>query len=184
MLYEIFTFIIDTIAGLFAGFLLLRFWMQAQRVRPPMGLAQTIFQLTDWLVRPIRRIVPGFSGYDWASMVAVFVVALLSVTLDYWLIARFPVTVIAVLALFRVAQWIVYGLMFLLVLEAIFSWVNPHAPIAPLIRMLNEPVLRPFRKILPPLGGLDFSPLAALILLQILLKVLNELLPRLVLFSS
>ena len=184
MLYEIFTFVIDTVTGLFAGFLLLRFWMQVQRVRPPMGVAQAIFQLTDWLVHPIRRIVPGFGGYDWASMIAVFLVALLAMVADYWLMSRFPLSVILILTLFRIVQWIIYGLMALLVLEAIFSWVNPHAPFAPFIRVLNEPVLRPLRKILPPVGGLDFSPMAALILLQIVMKILNEILPKLVLLSS
>lgn len=184
MLFEILTFIIDTVTGLFAGFLLLRFWMQAQRVRPPSGLAQTIFQLTDWLVHPLRRILPGFGGYDWASMLAVFLVALVAVGIEYWLMARFPLTVLLGLALFKLAQWILYGLMFMLILEAVFSWVNPHAPIAPLIRMLNEPLLKPIRKILPALGGLDFSPLVALIILQILLKVLNEFLVRALMFSA
>ncbi|MFZ6752588.1 YggT family protein [Undibacterium sp. Dicai25W] len=186
MLHDILTFVIDTVTGLLAGFLLLRFWMQVQRVRPPMGLAQAIFQLTDWVVHPIRRVVPGFRGYDWASLIAVFLAAFLSMAIDYWLMARFPIVAIAVLALFRVLQWIIYGLTALLVLEAIFSWVNPHAPFAPFVRALNEPVLFPLRKVLPPLGGLDFSPMAALILLQVLNRVLvalqNELLPNLMFF--
>ena len=79
------------------------------------------------------------------------------------------------MSLFRVIQWIVYGLMALLILEAIFSWVNPHAPFAPFIRALNEPVLLPLRKILPPFGGLDFSPMVALILLQIMNRVMASL---------
>jgi len=69
--------------------------------------------------------------------------------------------------------------MALLVLEAIFSWVNPSAPFAPLIRALNEPVLNPIRKILPSLGGLDFSPLLALLLLQVVHRVLSASLPAL-----
>lgn len=180
MLHGIFTFVVDTVAGLFAGFLLLRFWMQVQRVRPPMGLAQAIFQLTDWLVHPIRRVIPGFGGYDWATLIAAFLVALLSMLVDVWLVSSFSVLSILLLAAFRMLQWVLYGLMALLVLEAIFSWVNPHAPFAPFIRALNEPVLSPFRKLLPPFGGIDFSPLAALILLQVLNRLLNEFLPVLV----
>lgn len=177
MLHGIFTFVIDTVAGLFAGFLLLRFWMQALRVRPPMGLAQSIFQITDWLIHPIRRLIPGFAGYDWASLLAAFLVALVSMLLDIWLLSQFSVLVIAVLAVFRLLQWILYGFMALLVLEAIFSWVNPHAPFAPFIRALNNPVLSPLRRLIPPLGGIDFSPLVALIVLQVLNRLLNELLP-------
>lgn len=177
MLHGIFTFVVDTVAGLFAGFLLLRFWMQVQRVRPPSGLAQAIFQLTDWLVHPIRRVIPGFGGYDWATLIAALLVALLSMLVDVWLVSRFSLLTIGLLALFRLAQWILYGLMALLVFEAIFSWVNPHAPFAPFIRALNDPVLSPLRKLIPPFGGIDFSPLIALILLQVLNRLMNELLP-------
>jgi YggT family protein len=179
VLHGIFTFVIDILTGFFAGFLLLRFWMQVKRVRPPAGLAQAIFQITDWLVHPIRRVVPGFRGYDWATMVGVFLTALLSMVLDFWLLSEVSFSAILLLTVFRVLQWVLYGLMALLVLEAIFSWVNPHAPLAPFIRALNEPLLSPFRKVLPALGGLDFSPLLVLILLQILSRVLNELMPRL-----
>lgn len=179
MLHGIFTLVIDIVTGLFAGFLLLRFWMQVQRVRPPVGLAQAIFQMTDWLVHPIRRVIPGYRGYDWATMVGVFLTALLSMVLDFWLLSEVSITTIVLLMVFRVLQWILYGLMALLVLEAIFSWVNPHAPLAPFVRALNEPLLSPFRKVLPSSGSLDFSPLLVLILLQILSRVLNEVMPRL-----
>lgn len=180
MLHGIFTFVIDTVAGLFAGFLLLRFWMQTLRVRPPMGLAQSIYQLTDWLIHPIRRLIPGFAGYDWASLIAVFFVSLIATTLAYVFIPHVSLPVIGLLALFKMAQWILYGFMALLVLEAVFSWVNPHAPFAPFIRALNEPVLSPLRKMIPVLGGIDFSPLVALIVLQVLNRLLDELLPALI----
>ena len=179
MLHGIFIFVIDTVAGLFAGFLLLRFWMQALRVRPPMGLAQSVFQLTDWVIHPIRRLIPGFAGYDWASLIATFFVALLALTLEYILIPNVSFLVIALLAVFRLLQWILYGFMALLVLEAVFSWVNPHAPFAPFIRAINEPVLSPLRRIIPVLGGIDFSTLVALIGLQVLNRLLGELLPSL-----
>ncbi|MCX7220712.1 MULTISPECIES: YggT family protein [Undibacterium] len=177
VLYGIFSFITDTVAGLFAGFLLLRFWMQAQRVRPPAGLAQSIFQITDWLVRPIRRLIPGFAGYDWASLIAAFLVALLAVLLNFWLLSQLSFVAIILLAAFKMAQWILYGFMALLILEAVFSWVNPHAPFAPFIRALNEPILSPLRRLIPALGGIDFSPLIALIAIQVLNRLLSELLP-------
>ena len=179
MLHGIFTFIIDTVAGLFAGFLLLRFWMQVLRVRPPSNLAQSIFQLTDWVIHPIRRLIPGFAGYDWASLIATFLVALLALTLEYGLVPQVSFPAIILLALFRVVQWILFGFMALLVLEAVFSWVNPHAPFAPFIRALNQPVLSPLRRLIPVLGGIDFSPLVALIALQVINRVLDELLPTL-----
>jgi YggT family protein len=81
-------------------------------------------------------------------------------------------------ALHRFLQWILYGFMAMLVIEAIFSWVNPHAPLAPFIRALNEPLLRPLRKVVPLVGNLDLSLLVALILLQIAQLVLGMLFGR------
>jgi YggT family protein len=69
--------------------------------------------------------------------------------------------------------------MALLVIEAIFSWVNPHAPLAPLVGALNDPLLRPLRRVVPPLGGLDLSMLVALILLQIAKYLVDQGIPHL-----
>ena len=165
MLITILTLIVDTIATLLGGVLLLRFWMQAVRVRPPSSVAQFTFQLTDWLVRPLRRIVPGVGGYDWASLIGAFLVVMLASSVLF--LSGMPGATVFLMALYRFLNWILYGFMALLVIEAIFSWVNPHAPLAPLVRALNDPLLRPLRRVVPLLGGLDLSLLVALILLQI-----------------
>ncbi len=162
---NIVTLIVDTVASVLGGVLLLRFWMQAIRVRPPASVAQFTFQLSDWLVRPLRRVVPGVGGYDWASLIGAFLVVLLATSVLF-IIGTSGQTVL-LLALYRFLQWITYGFMALLVVEAIFSWVNPHAPLAPFVRALNDPLLRPLRRVVPLLGGLDLSLLVALILLQI-----------------
>lgn len=179
MFYEMFSFVVDIVAGIFAGFLLLRFWMQALRLRPPSSLGQAIFQLTDWLVKPIRRIVPGFGGLDWASLIGAFLVALASILLESLFTGQFHPGLLVIAALLRMLQWILYGLMALIVLEAILSFVNPYAPLAPVIRALNQPLLAPIRRILPALGGIDFSPLIALIILQIVSRMLMSALPAL-----
>lgn len=165
MLIVILTLIVDTIAALLGGVLLLRFWMQAVRVRPPSSVAQFTFQLSDWLVRPLRRVVPGVGGYDWASLIGAFLIVLLASSVLF--ISGAPVEVVLLKSLQRFLQWILYGFMALLIIEAIFSWVNPHAPLAPFVRALNEPLLRPIRKVVPLVGSLDLSLLVALILLQI-----------------
>ena len=71
-------------------------------------------------------------------------------------------------------HWIGYGLIGLLFIEMIFSWVNPHAPLAPMVRALNEPIMRPIRRFVPPIGGIDLSPLVAFLLLRIALFVADE----------
>ena len=89
-----------------------------------------------------------------------------------WLLQGQPLPAVFLIALHHFLQWILYGFMALLIIEAIFSWVNPHAPLAPFVRAMNEPLLRPLRRVVPLIGSLDLSLLVALILLQIAQAVL------------
>jgi YggT family protein len=165
--------IVDAAASVLGGVLLLRFWMQATRVRPPAPVAQFTFTLSDWLVRPMRRTVPGVGGYDWASLLGAFVVVLLATSI--MAINGASGHDILIIALYRFLNWIIYGFIALLIIEAIFSWVNPHAPLAPFVRALNEPLLRPIRRVVPLIGGIDLSVLVALILLQVAQMILGRL---------
>jgi YggT family protein len=158
--------IVDAAAVLVGGTLLLRFWMQAIRVRPPSSVAHFTFALSDWLVRPMRRIIPGVGGYDWATLISAFLIVLLATSI--FLLTGMSVEGMLLLALYRFFNWIIYGWIILMIFEAILSWVNPHAPVAPFVRALNEPLLRPLRRMIPLVGGLDLSMLVAVILLQIL----------------
>jgi YggT family protein len=173
VLHSIFTLIVDTIAAVLGGVLLLRFWMQVVRVRPPNALGQFIYQLTDWLVKPLRRLLPGVGGYDWASLIGAILVIVVSIAINLLSASAFSPEFLVLLSLMRFFEWVIYGFMGLLILEAIFSWVNPHAPMAPFIRALNEPMLRPLRRIVPLIGAVDLSPLVALILLQIALRLVT-----------
>jgi YggT family protein len=169
---SILQFIVDTAASLLGGLLLLRFWMQAIRVRPPQQIGQFTFTLTDWMVLPLRRLVPGMGGYDWASLIGAFLVVLLASSL--LLVAGATGEMVLLHALYRFLTWILYGFMALLIIDAIFSWVNPHAPLAPFVHALNMPILRPIRRVVPPVGGIDLSVLVALVLIQIIQFVLRQ----------
>jgi YggT family protein len=164
--------IVDTVAGVLGGVLLLRFWTQATRVRLPASIAQFTFTLSDWLVRPLRRIVPGMGGFDWASLIGAFLVVLAASSVH--MLAGVPFGGVLLIALFRFLDWIIYGFMGLLIIEVIFSWINPQAPLAPFVRALNEPLLRPLRRVIPTIGGIDFTVLVALILLQIVQHLLRQ----------
>ncbi|WP_267874307.1 YggT family protein [Zemynaea arenosa] len=174
-MFRIVQLIIDAAVSILGGVLLLRFWMQAIRVRPPQSVGQFIFTLSDWLVRPLRRIVPGVGGYDWASLIGAFIVVLLGTSI--YLAIGMSGQGIVLMALYRFLTWIIYGFIALLIIEAIFSWVNPHAPLAPFVRALNDPILRPLRRVVPLVGGLDLSLLVAVILLQIAKIILDNIFP-------
>lgn len=170
---DIVMMIVDVVAVVLAGALLLRFWVQAVRVRPPLEVAQFIYQLTDWLVRPLRKVLPGTAGYDWASLIGALLVALLATAIEMWSTGLFLPKAVFLLAVLRVCVWALYGLIGLLIIEVIFSWVNPHAPLAPFIRALNDPLMRPLRRVIPLFGAIDLTPLVALILLRIAIQLVN-----------
>jgi len=163
--------VLDTVAGLFAGVLLLRFWIQIVRVRPPQQVAQFTFQLSDWIVKPMRKFIPGTGGFDWASLIGAYLIALVCSVIKVWLTLDALPPTLFILAVFILLQWIIYGFTALLILEVIFSWVNPQAPLAPFVQALNAPLLRPIRQIVPLLGGLDISPMVLFILLQVASKL-------------
>lgn len=167
MLYNLLTLVLDTVAGLFAGVLLLRFWMQIVRVRPPQEVAHFTFVLTDWIVKPMRRLIPGVAGIDWASLIPAYLIALLCTAIKTAMITQNLSASVLVLALLTMLVWIIYGWTALLIFEVIFSWINPQAPLAPFVRSLNAPLLRPIRQLLPLLGGLDLSPMVLFLLLQV-----------------
>ena len=180
MLYSIFILIVDTVASVLGGILLLRFWMQAIRVRPPSSVGQFMFQLTDWLVKPLRRLIPGMAGYDWASLLAAFLVALLAEAVNLLIAPNFSFQALILLSLLQLFQWVLYGFMGLILIEVVFSWVNPNAPLAPLVRALTDPLMRPLRRIIPLIGNVDLSPLIAFVLLRIALHLISALLISLI----
>lgn len=180
MIYSVFNLIIDTVASVLAALLLLRFWMQAVRVRPPFSVGQFIFKLTDWLVLPLRRVLPGWGGLDWASLLSAILVALLSVAIELGVRSAFIYQTWLLLTLLTMIHWIAYGFIGLIVIEVIFSWVNPDAPLAPLVRALNDPLMRPLRRLIPPVAGVDLSPIFAFLLLRIVLFAADNLLFNLI----
>lgn len=174
MVYSIFNLIVDTVSTLLAALLLLRFWMQAVRVRAPFSLGQFIFRVTDWLVLPLRRLMPGWGGFDWASLLGALLVAMLSIAIELGVRSAFAVESWLLLSLLSLIHWIVYGFIGLIFIEVIFSWVNPDAPLAPMVRALNEPLMRPLRRLIPPIAGVDLTPIIAFLLLRIILFVTDS----------
>ena len=167
--------LIETLGGLLAMACLLRAWAHRQHLNPRHPLVLFIQAITDWLVRPLQRVLRPTRTTDWASLVAAALFALLLAVVQPMLwTGRFPDLGQTLLrAAFWLARSGIYLAMGLVVVQAILSWVNPNAPMAPAIRQLSEPLLAPFRRRLPAIGGVDLSPLALFLLLQILLILID-----------
>lgn len=176
MLFQITSFLLDIVAGLFGGACLLRMYMQYQRVPFGNPVGRFVFALTDWLVLPLRKVIPPRGRVDIASLVGAFLIELAQFVLLWLMLER--VTVLAVLpllALFGLARLVISGLTGLVIVYAILSWVQSNSPLVDVIDRLCTPLLRPFRRYIPLVGGIDLSPLALLVLLQVAAIVLGYL---------
>ena len=177
MLYQIASFLLDVIGGLLTGACLLRWYMQWQRVPFSNPVGGLVFALTDWLVVPLRRVVAPAGRWELASLVAAVLLQLVQYLLLALLLglgaAWAWVPGLAFFGLLRVA---VSGLMGLLIVYAVLSWVQQgRTALADVMARLCEPLLRPLRRIIPLVGGMDLSPLAALVFLQVVMIVLGHL---------
>jgi YggT family protein len=172
-------FLLDAVAGFFCALLLLRFMMQALRVSFAGQFGDFIVRMTNWAVKPLRRVIPGFGGMDWASVVAALAIQLLLSIVIVGLAgpggAADPGTMAllaagyAVRALLRLAIYILIAAM---ILQAVLSWVAPHSPLMRPADQLTRPLLAPIRRIVPTVSGVDLSPLVAVLLLQVVLMFL------------
>jgi len=179
MLANILLLVLDVAGGFLTLMLLARFYMQWQRVSFRNQLGQFVVTTAYWIVRPLRRFIPGLFGLDMASLLPAWVVQVLLVMAELSLRgAVFSGNTAAVLAglwgvgLIELLRMMVY-LMFAVVLgSALLSWVSPHAPLAPLLNAIAAPFLRPFRRVVPTIANVDLSPLLLLLVLQIVLMVL------------
>lgn len=178
MLARIVLFVAEVACDLLAAAFLARFILQWARApfRNPIG--RFVIAMTDWAVLPARRLVPGLFGLDLASLLLAWLTQFAFLALAWSLTVPglgggLPLA--AVGALVEVARLAIHLAMLLVLVTALLSWVNPYAPLAPFFDALARPLLAPFRRVIPPLGGVDLSPLVLLIALQVLLMVLDGL---------
>jgi YggT family protein len=179
MLYQIFAFVLEIAAGLLTGTCLLRLYMQFQRIplsaRGGNPIGRFVFALTDWLVLPLRRVLPAVGRVDTGSLVGAFLVQLVQFSL-LWLLngAEVAVVTVLVLAAFGVMRMALTGMVAIVIVFAIMSWVQTQSYVSDLLERLVVPALAPIRRVLPLVGGIDLSPLVLLVLLQIAQMVLGQ----------
>ena len=178
MLYAIFSLVLDLLAGLFGGACLMRLYMQWMRASFSNPLGQFVLALSSWIVLPLRRVLPSMAHWDVPSLVAALLIELAQFGL-LWLVSGMgggwvgASTVVPVLALFGLVRLAISGITGLLMVYAIMSWVQAQSPMLGTLERLCQPLLRPMRRVVPLVGGIDLSPVVVLVLLQIAAMVLG-----------
>lgn len=172
-LIEALIYIIQTLGSLYLLIVLLRFILQLVRADFYNPLSQFIVKATQPLVTPLRRIIPGFAGLDLASLVLAILVQLLlmivTLTLMGYNVGGFILQLL-VWSMIGVTSLFLKVFFFALIISVILSWVAPgsYNPGAQLVNQICEPLLAPFRKLLPNLGSLDISPIFAFITINLI----------------
>ena len=173
---DVAAYLINTIASLYLILVILRFLLQLARADFYNPISQFVVKATDPLVKPLRRMIPGFGGLDMATVVLALALQFLVINLLYLILAHsLPNPLHAIIwAVIGIIATVVKIYFFAILASIIFSWVaqGSQHPALILLHQLNEPVMAPVRKLLPPMGGLDLSP----ILVFIIINVINILL--------
>ena len=180
MIGEILRFLLDIVFNLVGAVLLARAWIHAAKLHPFNPMSQAIYQATNWLVQPLRKIVPTSGGLvDWASLLGALLAAALYLFL-MWLVSTasmLPAKLIAGLigaSVVTLGRWALNLIVWMTLIQAVLSWVNPMATTMPVLTTLTDPLLAPIRRITPKLGALDLAPLVLLVLAQIAMMVLSR----------
>lgn len=178
MLIPIGLFVLQVVSDFLIAVLLLRSYGLLVRVNVGAyspELARFIYALTDWVVLPLRRVLPRSGRIDFSTILTAVAVELIYTGLKSlaWTsqIQTLPLIFESILHLIHL---VISGLIGILFLSVILSWVQAHSPTHHLLEKLSAPLLNPIRRVLPLIGGLDLSPLLALLLLQVIEKLLSS----------
>jgi YggT family protein len=168
-------FVVNALTSLYLLLLVLRFWLPWMRADFRNPLAQGILKLTSPLVVPIRRVVPSFGRLDTSTVLVAFVVQYLALLLILLIVgASASFSVVAISAIVKLVLLSLNLFMFAIFVRIILSWISPgqNNPATAIITTLTEPILRPFRRVIPSMGGFDISPVFAIIALGALTRLL------------
>ena len=170
------SYLVSTLTDLYVTAILLRLllqWVRADFYNP---VSQFLVKITNPVIIPARRVIPSIGRLDTASVVVMLLLEIMQLVLvDLISQTEFPFQFLMLFAMKKLVVSLLLTYFVLIIARVIISWIanQTRHPIIPLIYQLTDPVLRPFSKLVPPLGGIDLSPLFALITLQFLLLLLG-----------
>lgn len=171
-------FLLQTVEFVIVYPALLRFFMQIFRAPARNPLSNFIIAITDFAVKPLRKVIPGLNGIDFASFIWAWLAEIILLFLFFALAGANvfiggPLTLPAIvfLAFVKLIKFSLYLLIFAVLVQAILSWTSPYHPLQPVFNSLTKPFLLPIQRIIPTLGGVDLSPLVLFVICQLLLLI-------------
>lgn len=175
------TLLVETLFSIYIVSVLLRFLFQIVRADFYNPFSQFLVRFTNPPLLPLRRVIPGLGGIDLASVVLLLLLQALKLFLLAAIQGVTPqpgiMLVLAVAQLLQLTLWVFIIAIFIRVLASWFATPYGHNPLLDLVTSLTEPLLRPARRYIPPMSGVDLSPIAVLLILQLLLLLISNLLP-------
>lgn len=170
-------YVLETLTNLFVLAVLMRFYAQAFRAPFRNPFTNFIVALTDFAVKPMRRIIPSVFGLDWASFVIAWLVEWCFLLVMFLMLGNASLAdgvlwpALIFLALIKIFRLSIYLLIGVLIVQAALSWIHPYHPIGPFFDALSRPFLRPLQRVVPLIAGVDLSPLILILLCQIVLML-------------
>lgn len=162
--------IVQAVFGLLTGLFFFRLLMQGLRVDFRNPLSQFVYKLTNPVLIPIQKALPVVRGWNLAALLVTFLLTLL----ETWLLYRLaglglPIPALLVISLALLIQFAATVVLWMIILRAVLSFVSPdpYNPVVQMLYRLSDPLLKPFQKLIPPIGGLDLSPVFAVLVLQL-----------------
>ena len=164
-------YLIQTFFGIYFILIMVRFLMQVARVDFYNPLCQGIVKVTDPAIKPLRRVLPTVRGIDFATLTVAFIVQLIAVVLVMLIVGGYPFLPEYIAWVFLGMFSIIFDIYFFaLLVTVISSWIAPYSnhPALSLINQLTEPLCKPARKLLPPMGGIDFSIILVFVFISLI----------------
>ncbi|PHS18589.1 MAG: YggT family protein [Kangiella sp.] len=172
-----FSQLIDVLISLYVTVILLRFFLQYFRADFYNPLSQFCVKATDPLIKPLRKVIPGFAGIDFSSLVLAYIVILVKLLLMTLIAGQLNINflLLVLITFVGLIKSVLNLFVFLIFIRIIMSWISPggHNPVMAVIGQLSEPIIGVFKKILPPMSGFDFSPMIALIMIYFTMNMVD-----------
>ncbi|MDX1795580.1 MAG: YggT family protein [Hydrogenovibrio sp.] len=162
-------FLLQFLAGLIIFVLLLRFMLRATYVDWRHPVVTFVAKVTNPLCAPISKILPTKNRWDWSALITAFIIqALFAVLVGYLTDRSFGPILIAIYSATEVLNQLLDLMFWLIIIQAVLSWISPgYNPNTAVFYQLAQPILRPFQKVIPPIGGIDLSPIVAILAIKL-----------------